>query len=94
MISHKTSAALISWGGALLTLALLFVLFSAMGILTSTGRYSDTNTETLFFYLGIVLALGAVSLILAGVHRVVANLPSPVAAAVVSEQPVTDPLAG
>ena len=77
MINHRTSAALITWGGIVLFLSAFIILFSCMGILTESGRYDDASMEVAFFYIGVLVAVGGVSMLLGGVHRVVSSLGTP-----------------
>ncbi|MCC3289878.1 MULTISPECIES: hypothetical protein [unclassified Arthrobacter] len=87
MNNFKQSAALISWGGAILFLGALFILFSAMDVLMSSGAYSDTHNSVMFLYLGVVVAIAGVSMLLVGIHRVVSSLGVPGNPAV-QDQPV------
>ncbi|MCQ1952164.1 hypothetical protein [Arthrobacter sp. zg-Y238] len=74
MNNFKQSAALISWGGAVLFLGALFILFSAMDVLMSSGAYSDTQNSVMFLYLGVAIAIAGVSMLLTGFYRVVSSL--------------------
>ncbi|MCC9204191.1 hypothetical protein [Arthrobacter sp. zg-Y769] len=74
MNNFKQSAALISWGGAILFLGALFILFSAMDVLMSSGAYADTHNSVMFLYLGVAVAIAGVSMLLVGIHRVVSSL--------------------
>ncbi|MCQ1955700.1 hypothetical protein NNX39_04155 [Arthrobacter sp. zg-Y826] len=74
MNNFKQSAALISWGGAVLFLGALFILFSAMDVLMSSGAYSDTQNSVMFLYLGVAIAIAGVSMLLTGIYRLVSSL--------------------
>ncbi|MCC9144545.1 MULTISPECIES: hypothetical protein [unclassified Arthrobacter] len=74
MNNFKQSAALISWGGAILFLGALFILFSAMDVLMSSGAHSDTRNSVMFLYLGVAVAIAGVSMLLRGIYRVVSSL--------------------
>ncbi|MCQ1948838.1 hypothetical protein NNX28_02710 [Arthrobacter sp. zg-Y859] len=86
MNNFKQSAALISWGGAVLFLGALFILFSAMDVLMSSGAYSDTQNSVMFLYLGVAIAIAGVSMLLTGIYRLVSSLGGVSGSPVVQDQ--------